>query len=70
MVQQSEQIDYVQTLPTRWSNSLDAFDQGKILPRYFGKAFHELFSQCRREEEGRYNAVMPDKDFEWYMRAV
>jgi len=70
MVQQSEQIDYAQTLPTRWSNSLDAFDEGKILPLYFGETFHHLFSQCRREEEGRYNAGIPDKDFEWYMRAV
>jgi glutamine synthetase len=70
MVRPGEELEHVQTLPVRWPLALDTFDAGKILPRYFGEKFHELFSLCRREEEGRYNSVIPDKDFEWYMRAV
>jgi glutamine synthetase len=52
------------------SRALDAFDAGKILPGYLGKDYHELFSKCRREEEANYNAEIPDKDFEWFLRAV
>jgi len=25
---------------------------------------------CRREEESLYNAEIPTKDFEWFLRAV
>ena len=63
-------VPYKVTLPTRWSRALDAFDAGNILPRYIRKDYHELFSKCRREEEANYNAVIPDTDFEWFLRAV
>jgi glutamine synthetase len=70
MVQQGDQIEHVETLPLRWALALDCFDAGKILPAYLGQDYHQLFSMCRREEEGRFNAVIPDKDFQWYLRAV
>jgi hypothetical protein len=41
-----------------------------VLRKYLGEGYHELFSLCRREEEGNYNAEIPTKDFEWYLRAV
>ena len=70
MVQSGEEIEHVQTLPMRWPLALDAFDAGNTLRDYLGEEYHHLFSQCRREEEGRFNAVISDKDFEWYLRAV
>ena len=70
MVQQGEPIERVVTLPVRWSTALDTFDAGTILPDYLGEKYHKLFSLCRREEEGNFNAEIPAKDYEWYLRAV
>ncbi|MCH8058663.1 MAG: glutamine synthetase, partial [Proteobacteria bacterium] len=54
----------------RWLTALDAFDAGTILPGYLGEEYHKLFSLCRREEEGKFSAEIPAKDYEWYLRAV
>jgi glutamine synthetase len=70
MIQQGEQIQHIVTLPTHWPIALDAFDAGKILPPYLGGEYHKLFSLCRREEEGQFSSEIPEKDFQWYMRAV
>ena len=70
MVQQGELIEPVVTLPVRWPTALDTFDAGTILPGYLGEEYHKLFSLCRREEEGKFSAEIPAKDYEWYLRAV
>jgi glutamine synthetase len=70
MVQQGELLEHVVTLPVRWSTALDTFDAGTILPGYLGEEYHKLFSLCRREEEGNFNAEIPAKDYQWYLRAV
>ena len=63
-------LEHVVTLPTRWPVALDTFDAGTVLPGYIGEEYHKLFSLCRREEEERFSARIPAKDFEWYLRAV
>lgn len=70
MTPERAELEYQADVPIRWPLALDAFDQGRILPAYFGKDYHELFSMCRREEEANFNADIPTKDFEWYLRAV
>lgn len=70
MTQEGSTLDYRVEIPVRWPLALDAFDDGQILPAYFGKDYHELYSTCRREEEANFNAEIPHKDFEWYLRAV
>jgi glutamine synthetase len=64
------EIDYAVSVPIRWPQALEAFDAGTLLPRYLGEDYCKLFSDCRREEEANYNAEIPTKDFEWYLRAV
>jgi glutamine synthetase len=70
MTPEGAQIDYEVTVPIRWPQALDAFDAATVLPHYLGAGYCELFAQCRREEEGNYNAEVPTKDFDWYLRAV
>lgn len=70
MVHQGELLEHDVTLPVRWLTALDAFDAGTILPGYLGEEYHKLFSLCRREEEGKFSAEIPAKDYEWYLRAV
>jgi glutamine synthetase len=70
MVREGSILEHVVTLPTRWPVALDTFDAGTVLPGYIGEEYHKLFSLCRREEEERFSARIPAKDFEWYLRAV
>ena len=69
MVEAGEEIEELVTLPVRWELALNAFDAGGILPRYFGE-YHGVFGTCRREECDIYRAEVPDRDFDWYLRAV
>jgi glutamine synthetase len=70
MVQPGTVIDEKVVLPLRWEAALDAYDRGKILPKYLGERYHKLFGTCRREECDRIHAEIPDRDYEWYLRAV
>jgi glutamine synthetase len=70
MTAEGEQIEYRVTVPIRWPQALDAFDAAGFLPHYLGADYCSLFARCRREEEANYNAEIPTKDFEWYLRAV
>ena len=70
MVAQESIIDEKTELPVRWDAALDAFDAGKILPKYLGERYHTLYGTCRREEEERFHAEISDRDYEWYLRAV
>jgi len=70
MVAEKQKIDYQITLPVRWSKSLDAFQAGQILPRYFGEEYHRLFEVCRREESDLFHSQISNRDYEWYLRAV
>jgi glutamine synthetase len=70
MTPERAEFEYKAEIPARWPTALDAFDAGKILPRYFGEHYHQLFSKCRREEETNFNAEIPAKDYAWYLRAV
>lgn len=70
MTPEQSELDYQVEIPIRWPQALDAFDNGKILPGYIGMSYHELYASCRREEESNFNAEIPGKDFEWYLRAV
>lgn len=70
MTEERAELDYRVTIPNRWPLALDAFDAGTVLPNYLGRDYHELYSLCRREEEANFNAEIPSRDFDWYMRAV
>lgn len=58
------------TLPVRWEAALDAFEAGRILPKYLGERYHRIFLACRREEAERFHAQVSNRDYEWYLRAV
>jgi glutamine synthetase len=70
MVQPGTVIEEKVALPLRWEAALDAFDTGKVLPKYLGQRYHDLYAACRREECDRIHAEIPDRDYEWYLRAV
>ena len=70
MVAQGSIIDEKVLLPVRWPAALDAFETGRILPKYLGEKYHRLYATCRREEEERFHSEISDRDYEWYLRAL
>jgi glutamine synthetase len=70
MVAEGAAIEEKAELPLRWEAALVAFEAGSILPRYLGARYHALYASCRREECDRFHAEIPDRDYEWYLRAV
>lgn len=70
MVAEGAVIEERAELPLRWEAALDAFEAGSILPQYLGTRYHALYASCRREECDRFHAEIPDRDYEWYLRAV
>lgn len=55
------------SLPRHWSNALDAYDDGVILPRYFGERYHQHYGRLRRAEFERYQAEVNPLDHAWYL---
>ncbi|MDD3445931.1 MAG: helix-turn-helix domain-containing protein [Zavarzinia sp.] len=55
------------SLPRHWVTALDAYDDGMILPRYFGERYHQHYGRLRRAEFERYEAVVNPLDHAWYL---
>jgi glutamine synthetase len=70
MVREREEIEYEPTLPQRWSQALEVFKKGKILPAYLGEEYHRVYGACKQEECNIFHAQITDRDYEWYLRAV
>ena len=70
MVSPGEVLEEKITLPLRWEAALDAFEAGRVLPRYLGERYHKLFATCRREECDRIHAQISERDYEWYLRVI
>ena len=58
------------SLPNIWPDAIDAFENGKILPKYLGKEFCHVFSTCRKTERERFNSYISTVEFDWYLRTV
>ncbi len=70
MVSPGEVIEEKVSLPLRWEAALDAFETGRVLPKYLGQRYHDLYAACRREECDRFHAEISNRDYEWYLRVV
>ena len=58
------------TLATNWPRALDALAASERLFPYFGEEFCRLFETIRRDEYNKFNAVVSNVDYEWYLRSV
>ncbi len=57
-------------LPSGWQDALKAFDEGLILPDYFGPEFCRVYSRCRWHERRAFHSVVSTLEYDWYLRAV
>jgi glutamine synthetase len=58
------------TLATNWPQALDTFAASEVLPEYFGKHYCSVFHTVRRDECNKFNAVISDVDYQWYLRSI
>ena len=64
---------YLQTdteLPLTWEQAKNHFDHAKILPKYFGKEFCQLFSNLKLGEQTRFMNTIAPLEYDWYLKTV
>ncbi|MGJ3253516.1 MAG: glutamine synthetase family protein [Elainellaceae cyanobacterium] len=61
---------YPPSLPRTWQDALRAFDQGRILPTYFGKDYCFVYGQCKWAEYRTFNDYVTPLELDWYLYSV
>ena len=56
-------------IPTNWFAATDRFAESAILKDYLGERFVRMYSIVKRVEQDRFQSMIPDIDFDWYLRA-
>lgn len=56
-------------IPTNWFAATDRFAESAILKDYLGERFVRMYSIVKRVEQDRFQSVIPDIDYDWYLRA-
>jgi glutamine synthetase len=56
-------------IPTNWFAAVDRFAQSEVLKDYLGERFVATYATVKRTEQERFNAVITDVDYAWYLRA-
>ena len=55
-------------IPTNWFAAGDRFADSAILPEYLGARFVRMYATVKRTEQERFQSVIPDVDYDWYLR--
>lgn len=56
-------------IPTNWFAAVDRFAESALLKDYLGERFVSTYATVKRTEQERYQSVIADVDYEWYLRA-
>jgi len=56
-------------IPTNWFAATDRFAESAILKDYLGERFVRMYTTVKRVEQDRFQSVIPDIDYDWYLRA-
>ncbi|HEX7061876.1 MAG TPA: glutamine synthetase family protein [Woeseiaceae bacterium] len=70
MVEEHDVIQLKPGIPNRWDAAIERFAKSKVLPRYLGEEYCRTYALNRRDESRRFHNVIPNVDFDWYLRAV
>lgn len=57
-------------LPLRWWQALSEFSDSKVLKKYLGAHYCEVYAAARSFENDAFQAQIPPLDYEWYLRTV
>ncbi|MEZ5972664.1 MAG: glutamine synthetase family protein [Hyphomonadaceae bacterium] len=56
-------------IPTNWFAATDRFSESAILKDYLGERFVRMYSIVKRVEQDRFQSMIPNIDYDWYLRA-
>jgi len=70
MIEQGAHIRPKLKIPNRWEAAIEQFSRSKILPAYLGEDYCKYYAMNRRAEAEKFNNVVNQLDFDWYLRAV
>ncbi len=56
-------------IPVNWFAAVDRFADSELLKDYLGERFVRMFAAVKRTEQERFNSVITDVDYDWYLRA-
>jgi glutamine synthetase len=55
-------------IPVNWFAAVDRFAESMVLKKYLGERFVRMFATVKRTEQERFNSVITDIDYDWYLR--
>lgn len=56
-------------IPTNWFAATDRFAESALLKDYLGERFVRMYAIVKRVEQDRFQSMIPDIDYDWYLRA-
>jgi glutamine synthetase len=56
-------------IPLNWFAAVDRFAESDLLKDYLGERFVRMFAIVKRTEQERFNSIVSDVDYDWYLRA-
>lgn len=56
-------------IPTNWFAATDKFAESAVLKDYLGARFVRMYATVKGVEQDRFQSVIPDIDYDWYLRA-
>ncbi|MEQ1707951.1 MAG: glutamine synthetase family protein [Terricaulis sp.] len=56
-------------IPVNWFAAVDRFAESALLKDYLGERFVRMYSIVKRTEQERFQSVISDVDYDWYLRA-
>ncbi|MBK8543666.1 MAG: glutamine synthetase [Caulobacteraceae bacterium] len=63
------QAEGSEKIPTNWFAATDRFAESALLKDYLGERFVRMYSIVKRVEQDRFQSMIPDLDYDWYLRA-
>ncbi len=57
-------------IPTNWFAAVERFAQSEVMKDYLGERFVRTYAIVKQVEQDRYQSVIPNTDFDWYLRGA
>jgi glutamine synthetase len=54
-------------LPTQWHEAIERAARSGFLRAALGERFLDVFIAIKRQECGKFGALVTDRDYEWYL---
>ena len=67
---QGEELEGHATLPFNWDDAIDAFDASKVMEKYLGEKYQDLYSATKAQEQAEFRKRVTDVEYDAYLSSV